>query len=242
MNEVSLTIPTDILRTLYGGVSSTIMGLKSIVMTITDDKLVVWHINETRSGQMKFESRKLESGIDFTRLPIDVSDLGTVVNLAKDSPTVTFVIGEGQTICKIGKTKKKFTQPDIDRLPDREPKFEIRANLEFNDDQTNTIISTFSNLKEKGDLMLIMSPEKAVFKVEDDNRSTETEFEPGDLVAFSGSECSAGYDLDMAISMFRTKQKGSNLKVEFGKDVPVRIIQDTPSGKMSILLAPKIYD
>jgi hypothetical protein len=184
----------------------------------------------------------LQPGTVPSKLSIDVSDLKTIVNLAKESTDVTFLIGDGTTVCKIGKTKKQFAQPNADKIPDKEPNFEIQTIMEFNDTQTGEVISTFSDLKEQGDLRIISSPEKALFKVEENNRSTEIEFSAGDLLAFSGKDAMAGYDLSMAISMFKIKQKGATLKLEFGRDLPVRTSQDSPNGVMSIVLAPKIYD
>jgi hypothetical protein len=242
MAEATLIIPTDILKTIYNGVSSEAMGLKNIMIMVDNDRVIVKHTNDGRSGLLRFESRELKLDPQTVKLPIDVADLKTVVSLAKDLPAVVFVVGDGVTTCKIGKTKKQFAQPVIDIYNGKDPNFEVKAKLEFDDVQASDLVSTFSDLKEQGDLRITAMPEKVIFKVEESNRSTEIEFAAADLVSFTGSDAAAGYNLDMTISMFKVKQKGFTLNVEFGQDVPLRIIQKTYSGTMSILLAPKIYD
>lgn len=242
MGEISLVIPTDILKTLYNGVSSMVMGMKSILIVIENDKLMVRHINDGRSALMSFISRDLQSGVTSTTLPIDVSDLKTVVNLSKDSPTITFLIGEGYTTCKIGRTTKQFAQPSIKETPTHDPKFETNTSMEFDDNQANNIITIFSDLKEQGDLKITTSSEGIKFSVKEDNRFTETEFAPDELSSYiNTAPAFAGYGVDMAISIFKIKQKGSNLKIEIGKDVPMRATQTTVQGTITIILAPKIY-
>ena len=227
---------------LYNVISSNVMGLKSIVMTVENDRLIVRHINDSNSAMMRFESKELNSGLTSVRLPIDVADIKTVVNLSKEYPAATFLIEDGTTICKMGKIKKQFAQPSIVPPNQRDPKFETNTTMNFNDSQTNNIVAIFSDLKEQGDLKITATPEGCKFSVKEDNRSTETEFSSDELEDYSNTAPAfAGYGVDMAISIFKIKQKGSNLKIEIGKDVPMRATQVAEQGTFSIILAPKIY-
>lgn len=241
MEEIN--IPTDTLKLLYNAVSSAVMGLKSILIIVENDKLIVKHINESNSAMMKFESKELNGDKELIKLPIDVADIKTVVGLSKEYPMATFLIDDGFTVCKMGKIKKQFSQPKMNEKPLNDPKFETNTSMEFNDLQAKNIIDIFSDLKEKGDLKITASLEGIKFTVKEDNRSTETSFAPEDVEAYlSKFPAFGGYDLEMAISIFKIKQKGSNLKFEIGKDVPMRITQITNQGTFSIILAPKIFD
>jgi hypothetical protein len=242
-SDVELTIPTDMLRLIYGGAASTAMELKSILMNIEDNKLIVKHVNGSGTALMNFKSTELQVGTPTVRLPIDTADLKTIINLAKDHPSVTFLIEDGYTICKFGKIKKQFTQPDFGKTPDRDPKFDVTTIIEFDDEQSNSILTTFLDVKEKGDLKIKATNEGIIFSVREDNRSTEIEFSPGDVVSFvTTTETAAGYGLEEAVSFFKAKQKGNILKFEFGNDVPIRTTQETPQGTLSMILAPKIYN
>jgi hypothetical protein len=241
--ELELIIPTDMLKLIYGGASSAAMELKSILMTVEDNRLIVRHVNDSNTALMNFKSVELKIGTPTVRLPIDTADLKTMVNLAKDYPSVTFLIGDGYTVCKLGKIKKQFTQPDFGKVPDRDPKFDVTTTIEFNDEQNNSILATFLDIKEKGDLRINATQEGIVFSIKEDNRSTEIEFSPADTVSFvNTAQTAAGYGLEGAISFFKAKQKGNILKFEFGNDVPVRVTQETPQGTLAMILAPKIYN
>jgi light-regulated signal transduction histidine kinase (bacteriophytochrome) len=176
-------------------------------------------------------------------LPIDVDDLRTLTNLAKDVLNVTFIIDDGTTTCKIGKINKQFTQPRADDPPVKDPRFETTVSVTFNDSQSAELVATFSDLKEMGDLKVNANEEGIKFGVSESNRYTNIEFAPGDLTAYTSTQAAtAGYDLDMAVSLFKSKQKGSILVFEFGRDMPMKVVQTTTQGTISTILAPKIYD
>jgi hypothetical protein len=239
---VHLQLPTELLKLIYNNVSSKAMELRSILIVIENDKLILKHVNEMNSALLKIESTALNSGLDGIELPIDVNDLKTVVNLAKDASTVTFVIDAGVTTCKIGKIKKQFAQPQMSAPPKKEPNFATTTSVEFDDQQSSELISALSTLVE-GDLRLMSSTESLIFKVSEENKYTSVEFNAADLPVFKVTDGAvAGYDLDMSTAIFKTKQKGSTFLLEFGADMPMKVTQTTQSGTVTTILAPKIYD
>lgn len=243
---IIFNLPTTILREIYSGFGADVLGMRDVVLDIVDNKVKVKQRHESGAFMSVFESTCLNLEGIQTSVPMEISDLKSVIGLIKDGEIV-FEVSPGITVCRVGKTKKTFPQPGNVEVPERIPDFALSNVFEISAGQLKEVSKAFKGAKDGIDVGLYSQGHMITFSILDksEHRGTDVEFLFDELKNLKSEENAlSGYDQSVIRMLLDTvvDDDTATYRMEFGKNMPIRFVKTSPIGTLTMLIAPKIYD
>jgi hypothetical protein len=235
-----VTLKAEALKVLYGVMNSSAMRKESILLNISDNKLVLMDYNESNTVIMGYQTSVISSDEDF-ELPIFLKDLKSVIDLSKNAD-IELTKTPGKTICKIGKIKKTIPQPNSAVRADKKFKINYPLKMTLTAEDVDSITKSFAD-SEESDVYIVTTGSMINISSNEGARRSELEFSENDMEnTIIEEDITARYDASLFIPVLKSFPTEGGATIEAATNKPVKISADRENTILRAYIAPRVIE
>jgi hypothetical protein len=219
------------------------MDNEGMAFKIKDGYVEISHINATH-GALYYLKFNVETDITEYKVNVLVKDMKDVKDLVGDSDVDFSFDKDNRLSVKFGKIKKKIPQmADVDCCT-RIPKVPLTTKIAFTDIHKKDILKFLKDAHNisAATITLISNAGGLVIVAEDDTvlRNSEIEYFPDEFEEFSSTvDAATIFGMEYFEPVIKNKIEGSKAFIEFGHDLPLRLVQEFDNGIGLFLVGPR---
>ena len=219
------------------------MDNEAMAFKVKESYVEITHINAVH-GALYYLKFNVETDMTDYSVNVMVKDMKNVNDLTGDSDVEFVIDKDNRLTIKLGEIKKKIPQIADVQSCSRIPKVPLTTKISFTDTHKKDILRFLKDAHNisAATITLIANSGGIVIIAEDDTniRNSEIEYFPNEFDTFESTvDVASIYGMEYMEPLIKNKIDGSKAFLEFGHDLPARLIQEFENGIGLFLVGPR---